>query len=100
MPGKKKRKFYYGWVIVAIAFISMAIAYALRYSFRNGDQITFPFSFSIGPALWARNQGLGGRQHPSGQGQGRGLRPRSRRRASMQAKRCVSSSLLPMKLSV
>lgn len=33
MPGKKKRTFYYGWVIVAIAFISMAIAYALRYSF-------------------------------------------------------------------
>jgi len=29
----KKVKFYYGWVIVAIAFISMAIAYPLRYSF-------------------------------------------------------------------
>jgi MFS family permease len=29
----RKEKLYYGWVIVAIAFISMAIAYALRYSF-------------------------------------------------------------------
>ena len=33
MPGEKKRTFYYGWVIVGLAFISMAISYALRYSF-------------------------------------------------------------------
>lgn len=28
-----KRTFFYGWIIVAIAFISLAVAYALRYSF-------------------------------------------------------------------
>ena len=34
MKGKSAGKnIYYGWVIVAIAFISLAIAYALRYSF-------------------------------------------------------------------
>ncbi|MBI1987576.1 MAG: MFS transporter [Nitrospinae bacterium] len=33
MKEKEGQGIFYGWVIVAVAFISMAIAYALRYSF-------------------------------------------------------------------
>lgn len=33
MNEQKGQKIFYGWTIVAIAFISMAVAYALRYSF-------------------------------------------------------------------